>query len=91
MAIEAVVGALLGGLAGFGVSELAASSKAPDKPTPPNNPAAPAGQNDANKQAAAQVANQRETLLAAGGITDYTGGMGILANQDVNKNVLIGG
>ena len=48
-------------------------------------------QNKANKDAAAQVADQRAVLLNAGGVTDYTGGLGVLTGSDVTKTSLIGG
>lgn len=83
------VGALvLGGLGGFGIAEavsgVSKSPSGPDKAALPDTGAA-------EKSAAATVANQRQTLLAAGGQTDYTGGLGVLTGADVSKSTLLGG
>lgn len=47
--------------------------------------------NKAKTDAASTVANQRQILLASGGQTDYTGGLGILTGSDVSKTSLLGG
>lgn len=73
---------------GFGASELINSqtskTKLPDQPPLPDP-------NAANKSASATVKDQRETMLASGGITDYTGGLGILTGSDISKTTLLGG
>lgn len=44
----------------------------------------------ANQSAAALVADQRAALLTSGGVTDLTGGLGVLTGSDVNKTTLTG-
>lgn len=82
-AIDLIIGAAVG----FGVSEIAQGAskapKSPDQPTLPNT-------ETAQKDAATTTNNQRHTLLAAGGQTDYTGGLGVLTGSDVSKSTLIG-
>ena len=78
-------------LAGAGVAEgvnaLTSSNTKSHSPTAPSNPS----QSTANQSAAATVADQRENLIKSGGITDYTGGLGVLTGSDVNKSSLVGG
>lgn len=79
---------LVGGLAAGGIGEviqgISKSPKQPDQPALPN-------QTTADNTAASTVANQRQTLLAAGGQTDYTDGLGVLTGSDVSKSTLVGG
>ena len=88
MAIDVLIGALVGGALTEGVSALtsSASTKSPSQtaPTTPN-------QSTANTTAAATVADQRAALLASGGVTDNTGGLGILTGSDIKSSSLIGG
>lgn len=53
-------------------------------------PVALPNQADASAKAAATIADQRAALLASGGQTDYTGGLGILTGSDISKNSLTG-
>lgn len=50
----------------------------------PIYPAAPV-QEDANKKAAALLQDQRMAMLNAGGITDMTGGLGVLLGGGLEK------
>lgn len=78
----------LAGLAGAGVAEtISGMSKAPSQPTQPTLPNSQTADNNSQ----ATVANQRQILLAAGGQTDYTGGLGVLTGSDVSKSTLVGG
>jgi hypothetical protein len=86
MAIDVLIGALVGGALTEGVSALTSSPKSPSQ-TAPTTPS----QSTANTTAAATVADQRATLLASGGVTDNTGGLGILTGADVKSSSLIGG
>ena len=90
--VDTVLPLLLAGLAGGGIAEgigaltSSASTKSPSQ-TAPTTPS----QSTANTTAAATVADQRATLLASGGVTDNTGGLGILTGADVKSSSLIGG
>ena len=86
MAVDVLIGALLGGGLAEGVSALTSSPKSPSQ-TAPTTPS----QSTANTTAAATVADQRATLLASGGQTDLTGGLGVLVGSDVKSSSLIGG
>ena len=88
MAIDVLIGALVGGALTEGISALtsSASTKSPSQ-TAPTTPS----QSTANTTAAATVADQRATLLASGGVTDNTGGLGILTGSDIKSSSLIGG
>lgn len=79
---------LLAGLAGAGIAEMIQGfSNSPDKPASADLP----DPNKAKADAGNTVANQRQILLASGGQTDYTGGLGILTGSDVSKTSLLGG
>lgn len=79
---------ILGGLGGFGIAEVASGmNKSADNK--PNAPAAP-DPTKAQADATSTVNNQRQILLAAGGQTDYTGGLGVLTGSDVSKSSLVG-
>lgn len=71
-----------------GIAEIAhgfsSTPKEPDKAALPD-------QKTADASATNTVANQRQILLASGGQTDYTGGLGTLLGSDVAKSTLIGG
>ena len=88
--VDTVLPLLLAGLVGGGIAEgigaLTSSPKSPSQ-TAPTTPS----QSTANTTAAATVADQRATLLASGGVTDNTGGLGILTGADVKSSSLIGG
>ena len=87
-AIPFIITALAAGAATEGIMALtsAASTKSPSQ-TAPTTPS----QSTANTTAAATVADQRATLLASGGVTDNTGGLGILTGSDIKSSSLIGG
>ena len=79
---------VIGGLAGFGIEEVVQGmSKSPSQPAQAALPNSTIAQTNANTT----VANQRATLLAAGGQTDVTGGLGVLTGSDVSKTTLVGG
>lgn len=86
--ITGIIEALALGAGLFGASELVKglgdTPKAPKAADLPNK-------DDANKDAAATIADQRKALLLSGGQTDYTGGLGALTGSDVSKTTLIGG
>lgn len=86
MAIDVLIGALVGAGTFEGISALSSSPKTPSS-TAPTTPS----QATANTTAASTVADQRATLLASGGVTDQTGGLGILTGSDIKTNSLIGG
>lgn len=74
---------------GFGASELIQGMN-----DTPDSPPAPGTLPDANKaqvNAKNQLMDQRKTLLASGGQTDYTAGTGVLTGTDVSKTTLLGG
>lgn len=74
--------------AGVGIAEMIQGfGNAPDKPDAPPSPDA----NKAKIDASNTVANQRQILLASGGQTDFTGGLGVLTGADVSKTTLVGG
>ncbi len=76
------------GLAGAGIGEIVSgTSKSPSAP----EQAALPDKNKADKAGATTIGNQRQLLLAAGGQTDYTEGLGFLAGSDVAKQSLVGG
>lgn len=84
-----VIAAIAAGAAGFSISELVSGLSEGSKASL-EQPALP----DASKASAAAattVADQRAALLQAGGVTDYTGGLGVLTGSDVSKTTLIGG
>ena len=87
---ETVIASLTGGAfvggAEAGMKALFSPPKSPSQ-TAPTTPS----QSTANTTAAATVADQRATLLASGGVTDNTGGLGILTGADVKSSSLIGG
>ena len=87
-AIPFIITALAVGAATEGIMALtsSASTKSPSQ-TAPTTPS----QSTSNTTAAATVADQRATLLASGGVTDNTGGLGILTGADVKSSSLIGG
>ena len=87
-AVPLIITALAVGAATEGIMALtsAASTKSPSQ-TAPTTPS----QSTANTTAAATVADQRATLLASGGVTDNTGGLGILTGSDIKSSSLIGG
>lgn len=79
---------VIGGLVGFGASEvISGMTKTPSGP----DKAALPDPTKASASASNTVANQRATLLAAGGQTDFTGGLGVLTGSDVSKTSLVGG
>ena len=83
----AAIATALGGVVEGGLAlGSAASTKSPSQ-TAPTTPS----QSTANTTAAATVADQRATLLASGGVTDNTGGLGVLTGSDVKSSSLIGG
>ncbi len=53
-------------------------------PKPPAALPAPKPE-DATAKAAAVVADQRAAMLASGGQTDFTGGLGLLVGSDINS------
>jgi len=65
---------------------LTSSPKSPSQ-TAPTTPS----QSTANTTAASTVSDQRATLLASGGQTDMTGGLGILTGSEIQSSSLIGG
>jgi hypothetical protein len=81
-----ILGGVLAGGAVAGIEALTNQPKSPSQ-TAPTTPS----QSTANTTAAATVADQRATLLASGGVTDNTGGLGILTGADVKSSSLIGG
>lgn len=78
--------ALVGGGIAEGINALSFGSKnkGPEQVALPD-------ENKAKADASATVADQRRTLLASGGQTDYTGGTGILTGSDTTKTTLLGG
>ena len=86
MAVELIVGAVLGAALTEGVMAMTSSPKSPSQTAP-----ATPDQSKANTNAASTVADQRAAMLASGGQTDYTGGLGVLTGSDVSKSGLIGG
>ena len=80
---------ITGGLIGGPLENMIGNSMNPKSPSQ-TAPATPS-QSTANTTAAATVADQRATLLASGGVTDNTGGLGILTGSDVKSSSLIGG
>lgn len=86
MAVDIIIGALLGAGIGEGVSALTSQPKNPSV-TAPAAPSATAATAAANTT----VNTDRAALLNSGGITDYTGGLGVLTGSDVTKSSLIGG
>lgn len=86
MAVDVIIGALLGGAVGLGAESLLSQPKSPSA-TAPSTPSA----STASTAASTTVANNRATLLASGGQTDETGGLGILTGSDVATTSLIGG
>ena len=85
-AVPFIIAAVAGAALGEGIEALTSSPKSPSQ-TAPTTPS----QSTANTTAAATVADQRATLLASGGVTDNTGGLGILTGADVKSSSLIGG
>ena len=77
------------GLAGFAIGEMFSSSSSSKN----NSPAqAPLPSIQASSQTAqASQGQSRAAALAAGGLTDYTGGTGIVLGSDVKSACLIGG
>ena len=69
---------------GYEANSLMNPPKKPDQAALPN-------QADANKTANNTVSDQRTAMLKSGGITDYTGGMGLLIGSDVSTSTLVGG
>lgn len=86
MAIDVIVGALLGAGIGEGISAATSAPKSPSS-TAPKTPDA----SQASVTASTVVADQRAAMLNAGGVTDYTGGLGVLTGSDVTKTSLVGG
>lgn len=85
-----LIDAIIFGAAGFGISQLSSGmSKSASNPTPAQ--ATLPNQQTQTTAAATTVADQRAALLSSGGITDYTGGMGVLTGTDTSKTTLIGG
>jgi hypothetical protein len=86
MAVDIIIGALLGAGVGLGAESLLNKPKSPSD-TAPDVP------NTSNASAAASntVTSNRAALLASGGQTDETGGLGILNGSDVATTSLIGG
>lgn len=83
----AIVGSVLGGI---GIGEIV--NTLGDKPKAPGIDAGLLPDPEKAKQTAAtDQANQRRSLLAAGGRTDVTGGTGVLTGADVSKTTLLGG
>lgn len=75
------------GAIGFGASQMfGAQDKKPELPAPPALP----NQKNADQVAKEQTSAQRKMLLASGGMTDYTGGQGILGSGDTTKTTLLG-
>lgn len=74
---------------GFGASAIlgGAFGGAPDAPNIPALPNADKAKTDAGE---AQK-QQRRTALASGGLTDQTGGSGIILDKDVKNVSLVGG
>lgn len=66
-----------------------------DNNKPPKSPSSTApslpNESTASTTASTTVASNRATLLASGGQTDETGGLGILTGSDVSTTSLIGG
>ena len=85
-AVPFIIAAVAGAALGEGIMALTSSPKSPSQ-TAPTTPS----QSTANTTAAATVADQRATLLASGGVTDNTGGLGILTGSDIKSSSLIGG
>lgn len=84
-----VIPLLIAGAVGFGAEELI-SGLSKSSSTKPQQVALP-DPNAASKDASTSVNNQRALLLAAGGQTDYTSGLGVLTGSDVSKTTLVGG
>lgn len=85
--VEVIVGSLLvGGAVGLGAEALSNKPKNPSE-TAPNTPTT----TTANTTASNTVASSRAQLLATGGQTDETGGLGILTGSDISSSSLIGG
>lgn len=79
---------VLGGLGGFGIAEaVQGMSKSPSAPAQ----AALPDSGTATDKANSKTSNTRQLLLASGGQTDYTGGLGVLTGSDVSKSTLVGG
>jgi hypothetical protein len=85
MAVTAVITSVVAAVAGITESIIAST----DKPKSPSSPAAPSTSTAAEAAKSAQLEN-RKTFLAAGGQTDFTGGLGILTGSDVGKSTLVG-
>lgn len=87
MAVDAIIGALIG----FGASEVISGISSSSKKTAsgPSQATLPS-QTTADQTGQATVANQRAAMLAAGGQTDYTGGLGFITGADTSKSSLIG-
>lgn len=83
MAFELIAGALIG----FGAAEFLTSS---GEKTRTPEPIALPNQKTAGQDASQAVNDQRKKALATGGLTDYTGGSGILFGSDVHSVSLVG-
>lgn len=87
MAVDIIIGALLG--AGVAEGANALTKGAPKSPasTAPATPNAAA----ASTAASTNVNTSRAALLNSGGQTDETGGLGVLNGYDIATSALIGG
>lgn len=84
-----VVAAIIGATAAFGATELVEGLSKGSKASPEQ--AALPNQAAADQAGSTTVQNQRQLLLAAGGQTDYTDGLGSLTGADVSSKSLVGG
>ena len=83
MAIDVIIGALIGGGLAEGVNALTHTPKQPGLPSAPDMGVAQDTATNAQTQ-------QRQASLAAGGQTNVTGGSGIILGSDVNSVTLVG-